>query len=603
MNKMREEMAAAFLAALKEDEIPWRRGWTVNNVQNAITGKEYNGINRLWLSYVSEVNKYDDPRWCTYKQAADKGWQVKKGEKGTRVEFWSLYDTEKKKKLSYRESKKLLDEIGKEEYDKRVKPISNIYSVFNGEQIEGIPEYELNTYTVVNPDEILLYRDKLLTNMNLGFNERGESAFYRESEDAVTMPVMEKFDNNYAYMSVFLHECGHATGHKSRLSRDLSGTFGSEKYAKEELRAEISSAFTTAELGINPGEETEHMKNHKAYVQNWISVLENDPNELFRAIKDAEKISDYLIEKGEFKLKKEEQEISATYKLYQMNEGEKYHGRHFEPLEYNKKHGNLTMDDYHFVYGGNFDEVEGNTTIDKLNSLYSSFNGETKPEGYTGYSMSTSDVVVITDAKAGTETAFYCDRYGFQEYPEFLQKEEIVSEQTVPEQITSPAELELTFAEQVERVLAGDKKLARKPLTIGKTPNSLVICGADKDLDIQITKSVIDKALRPEVRDETGKITGKTGHGLTVEQLLNAINNINNPVMVLKGSKENSLVAVTEFKDNNDRQIIVTVEMNKTGSCGEVNNITSTYGRDSFAEYIEKQLINGNMIAANKKKS
>lgn len=97
-----------------------------------------------------------------------------------------------------------------------------------------------------------------------------------------------------------MHEAAHATGHKSRLSRDLSGRKDSTSYAKKELRAEISSAFVSLDIGFNPSEED--IDNHKAYLQSWIHVLEENPDELFTAIKDAQKISDYLINKGEFQV-------------------------------------------------------------------------------------------------------------------------------------------------------------------------------------------------------------------------------------------------------------------------------------------------------------
>ncbi|MCR5625350.1 MAG: ArdC family protein, partial [Lachnospiraceae bacterium] len=103
LNKMRQELADAFVAALKEDEIPWARGWSVVRHQNAVTGNVYQGINAFWLAYQATEKMYRDPRWCTYKQAAAKGWQVKKGEHGTHIEFWSMYDREKKKKLQPRE--------------------------------------------------------------------------------------------------------------------------------------------------------------------------------------------------------------------------------------------------------------------------------------------------------------------------------------------------------------------------------------------------------------------------------------------------------------------------------------------------------------------
>lgn len=142
-------------------------------------------------------------------------------------------------------------------------------------------------------------RDTLILNMNVKYEEQGSRAFYRLSEDKITLPEINRFETEYDYMATLLHEAGHATGHIDRLWRDLDGSFGSESYAKEELRAEIASAFTAQNLGLSY-EQNSFMENHEAYVQSWISVLENNPNELFAAIKDAEKISDYLMEKGEF---------------------------------------------------------------------------------------------------------------------------------------------------------------------------------------------------------------------------------------------------------------------------------------------------------------
>lgn len=304
LNRMREEMINSFIDCLKKDTIPWHRSWSATErPYNAVTNTAYHGANSLWLSYNQFAREFDDPRWCTFKQAQTQGWKIKPGSKGTRVEFWSLYDTEEKRKLTQREAKQLSDELTLEEFKNRVKPISNVYTVFNGEQIDGIPKYEEKTYEL-NTEELLQKRDTLLKNMNVDFSEGGDKAFYNPSRDRITLPEMNKFETEYDYMATLLHEAGHATGHISRLNRDMTGVFGSPEYAKEELRAEIASAFTAQELGLDY-EQNEHMENHEAYVQNWIDVLENEPNELFAAIKDAEKISDYLIEKGEFGLEKE----------------------------------------------------------------------------------------------------------------------------------------------------------------------------------------------------------------------------------------------------------------------------------------------------------
>ena len=193
-----------------------------------------------------------------------------------------------------------------EEYKERVKPISNVYTVFNAAQIDGIPQLVIEHHNL-DEDMLMEKRDKLIAAMDLQFKSGEEAAFYRPSEDCIHMPDIDRFRNEYSYMATFLHEASHATGHKSRLNRDLTGEFGSLEYAKEELRAEISSAFTSQALGLSQS-DMEHMENHKAYIQNWIAALEQNPNELFAAIKEAGKISDYLLTKGEFLTKERIQE-------------------------------------------------------------------------------------------------------------------------------------------------------------------------------------------------------------------------------------------------------------------------------------------------------
>ena len=333
---MREEMINSFIDCLKKDTIPWHRSWSATErPYNAVTNTAYHGANSLWLSYNQFAREFEDPRWCTFKQAQTQGWKIKPGSKGTRVEFWSLYDTEEKRKLTQREAKQLSDELTLEEFKNRVKPISNVYTVFNGEQIDGIPKYEEKTYEL-NTEELLQKRDTLLKNMNVDFSEGGDKAFYNPSCDRITLPEMNKFETEYDYMATLLHEAGHATGHISRLNRDMTGVFGSPEYAKEELRAEIASAFTAQELGLDY-EQNEHMENHEAYVQNWIDVLENEPNELFAAIKDAEKISDYLIEKGEFGLEKETEMSRDASFIKNMDTYVALHREYIEKVSQNKQ--------------------------------------------------------------------------------------------------------------------------------------------------------------------------------------------------------------------------------------------------------------------------
>ena len=297
-HSIRSSIAKEFVKSLNENQIPWRAMWENQRAYNASTGKDYRGVNAVWLSYQAGQKGYTDPRWCTFAQANMHGWSIKKGEKGTKIEFWSTYDTKTRQNLTQAEADKIVREDPEREKDMYM--MAKRYIVFNAEQIRGIPPLEKQAE--VDMAAIGAQRDVLLRNMGLAFHEGGDQAFYRPSEDSITMPPDSAFKNDYGYMSVFLHECGHATGHESRLNRDLTGTFGSEKYAKEELRAEIASAFTSQALGFSAGEvdQTAHMENHKAYIQSWAKAIKDAPNELFAAIKDAEAISDYLIEKGEF---------------------------------------------------------------------------------------------------------------------------------------------------------------------------------------------------------------------------------------------------------------------------------------------------------------
>ena len=97
VNKVREELAQAFLAALKEEQLPWRACWAQGRPYNAATGRRYKGINTLRLSMLADERGYKDPRWCTFQQAKDKGWKIRKGEHATKVEYWAMYDMERKR--------------------------------------------------------------------------------------------------------------------------------------------------------------------------------------------------------------------------------------------------------------------------------------------------------------------------------------------------------------------------------------------------------------------------------------------------------------------------------------------------------------------------
>lgn len=309
-NKVREQLAEMFISSLNEGRLPWAACWRTMRPENAVTGKQYRGINSFILSYYAEERGYSDLRWCTYVQAQKKGWQVRKGATGCPVEYWAYYDREQKKLLPWTEALKLMkDPIYA---NKNLQLRCRVSTVFNAAQIDGIPE--LISVPQTNIDAIRRQRDTLLQNMQLNYREEGTQAYYSPKTDTVTLPPEGTFLDTYGYACTFLHECGHATGHPNRLNRDLSGGFGSESYAKEELRAEIASAFTAQAIGLKLTDEQlqPHLEQHKAYIQSWASAIRDAPGELFRAIKDAEGISDYLIEKGEFeRILKQEQSVTG----------------------------------------------------------------------------------------------------------------------------------------------------------------------------------------------------------------------------------------------------------------------------------------------------
>lgn len=320
----RKALADTFLAALQQEQLPWHRCWNVVRPQSFSTGKTYRGINNLTLSFVAEERGYKDPRWMTYHQAQANGWQVRKGEKSSKVEHWHYYDKGQRKNIDADEVRRIQREEPQRMKDIRLTAYA--YSVFNAEQVDGVPAWQPPKHST-NIELLALRRDALLTGLQVGFQETGNRAFYHPGSDMITMPPVENFHSDYGYACTLLHEAGHATGHCSRLDRPMEGRFGTPEYAKEELRAEIASAFVAQSLGI-PMQEADMAKEidlHKAYIQDWIQVLKSEPNELFSAIKDADKIADYLLEQGHL------QELVTEKESVLTQEAELAAGEEMEP--------------------------------------------------------------------------------------------------------------------------------------------------------------------------------------------------------------------------------------------------------------------------------
>ena len=232
---------------------------------------------------MSQTRGFTDARWMTYRQSQEQDAQVRKGEKGTPIQFWKWQGLEPVKDAN---GKPVLDQDGQpvRQMVRYERPRVMGAVVFNAEQIDGLPPAPARP---VRPEwERHAQAETILANSGVPIRHiPGDRAFYRLAEDTITMPERSQFPTGDRYYATALHELGHATGHPSRLARDLAHPFGSEGYAREELRAEIGSLMLGEQLGIG-----HDPSQHVAYVASWIKALEEDPREVFRAAADAEKI-------------------------------------------------------------------------------------------------------------------------------------------------------------------------------------------------------------------------------------------------------------------------------------------------------------------------
>ncbi|EGU0150150.1 DUF1738 domain-containing protein [Vibrio parahaemolyticus] len=285
-----EQMAEKIIDALESGSAPWIKPWKAGQVPdkptNAVTNKPYRGWNSLYLSMLQPTS--EDQRWCTYNQAQDLGAQVRQGEKGSVIQYWKF--EEKQLKRDEATGKPILDERGKKQYEnvrlERPKVFHAV--VFHASQIDNMPELppkkEIPEWERHEAAERYLEASKA----NI-FHDQNDSAFYNMRSDEIHLPPKGQFEQADAYYATALHELGHWTGHESRLDRDMAHPFGSQSYAKEELRAEISSYMLGQELGIG-----HDPSQHLAYIDHWVDILKKDPAEIFRASSDAQKAVDFL---------------------------------------------------------------------------------------------------------------------------------------------------------------------------------------------------------------------------------------------------------------------------------------------------------------------
>lgn len=280
-----QEVTDKIIGYLEEGTAPWRnpikRGTRGGWPKNMDSGKRYRGINVLLLGMSAWSGGFSSDYWLTFKQAQAQGGQVRKGEKGSLVTFWKMYETKDK-------------DTGND----ITVPVLKHYTAFNVEQIDGIeaPDAPIDDPNAV-PFAPLAEADRIVNGYKTKpriKHDGGRRAFYRPRTDSVHMPAPEQFDGRESYYSTIFHELSHSTGHSSRLDRGLDETlapFGSPDYSREELVAEMSAAFLCAASGISPPT----IEQSASYLQSWINVLKGDKRLVIGAAGAAQKSADLIL--------------------------------------------------------------------------------------------------------------------------------------------------------------------------------------------------------------------------------------------------------------------------------------------------------------------
>jgi antirestriction protein ArdC len=271
-----ESVTLTILNSLSAGVVPWRKPWHSDATlpTSLATGKPYRGIN----SFLLGLAPYTDHRWLTFKQLQERGGQVKKGEKSTMVVFWKHWEPP--------------TEPG--EAKKRI-PILRYFNLYNVSQCDGLDVPELYRPQPLTEPQRIDGAELLVQSMPNppSISEGGQSAWYRPSDDHVQMPLLSSFESAEAYYSTLTHELGHSTGHMSRLNRkEVTGNirFGSGDYSKEELVAELTSAFCCATVGL----DNSVIDNAASYINGWLKVLKADPKAMVIAAAQAQKAADYI---------------------------------------------------------------------------------------------------------------------------------------------------------------------------------------------------------------------------------------------------------------------------------------------------------------------
>ncbi|CAX24276.1 putative conjugal transfer antirestriction protein [Methylorubrum extorquens DM4] len=294
MNRKQEKPHADIYARITDRIIgdlergvrPWTRPWAVANTAGRITrplrynGQPYSGVNVILLWSEAVAKGFASPIWMTFRQAAELGGHVRKGEMGATVVYASRFTR--------------TETDGNGDDVERDIPFLKAYTVFCVDQIDGLPE---QYYARPAAAPVIVERnaaaDVFFTNTGAVVRHGGAQAFYAPSTDHVQMPPIESFRDAASYVAVRAHETVHWTAPAHRVNRDLSRYHKDRsERAREELIAELGSCFLCADLGIVP--ELEPRPDHASYLASWLEVLANEKRFIFAAAAHAQRAVAYL---------------------------------------------------------------------------------------------------------------------------------------------------------------------------------------------------------------------------------------------------------------------------------------------------------------------
>ncbi|RVT93112.1 ArdC family protein [Sphingomonas crocodyli] len=267
------DIIAAIEAGVGTCRMPWHLGAGIAAPANALTNRSYRGINTLLLWAEASRRGFTSGRWATYRQWAELGTQVRKGERATSVVLWKPIDAR---------------ETDDQDSDgERQRLLARAFHVFNADQVDGYasPDVGLSSSARIEAAEAFFRAQPA------EIWEGGDVAFYDPRADLISMPSFRAFRSAEAYYAVLSHELVHWSGAKARLDRDLTGRFGSEAYAMEELVAELGAAFTVGHLQLGCETRTDHAP----YIASWLRILADDPRAILTAASKAQAAADYLI--------------------------------------------------------------------------------------------------------------------------------------------------------------------------------------------------------------------------------------------------------------------------------------------------------------------